>query len=445
LAGCLAVFTNSGCEKSDAVKAKTAKPEKEIVEFLGNNSSLNRLKIVHLSSDTVYTLTHPLVREDGEQLIIDEGTLIKAGTGSMQGSITINPGGLLVANGSAANPIVFTSMALPGTQGTTWGGITLIGNAPSNTTGEEGNADDFSGSLRFVRIEFAPLVLQRAGSRTLLENVQVSYAGAQASFEFDGGNVNARNLVSYACGGGADFYITGGYRGKMQNVLAYRHPFFGAKGNRPFEALAGLFIENSPFDPEARPQTFPAISNLTVIGPNEQNGMPAAYNDTTLRSAALVATGNSLFHIRNAVLSGYATAWYMDDEASARNLHLGQSQLSFSVLHSYDSLRIFYLKPNTYMAYTNQDFKDYVMDPLFNNKIAVSFSNLMLERPFQYQNPDPKPTQNSPLLSGASFSTPPFDDPFFRNVPYIGAMGTENWLQGWVNFTPLKTDYNYSK
>lgn len=47
------------------------------------------------------------------------------------------------------------------------------------------------------------------------------------------------------------------------------------------------------------------------------------------------------------------------------------------------------------------------------------------------------PKAGSPLLSGASFGG--FSG--FDNVAFIGAFGTENWLDSWTNFDPENTVY----
>jgi hypothetical protein len=125
----------------------------------------------------------------------------------------IKPGGKLVANGTELNPIIFTSEftklgsgRLP-TYGD-WGGIIILGNAPINVPGGtaviEGpgdsfggnNPDDDSGTLRFVRIEYAGfayslnneingLTMGGVGRTTILENIQVSFCGDD-SFEWFG-------------------------------------------------------------------------------------------------------------------------------------------------------------------------------------------------------------------------------------------------------------------
>ena len=126
------------------------------------------------------------------------GSIIKSDSIS-KGALIIERNAKLYAEGTATEPIVFTtgksvSTRKPGD----WGGIVLLGNAPTNRTTEPviegginanygGNiANDNSGSLKFVRIEFAGiaadpgseingLTLGGVGRGTTLENIQVSY------------------------------------------------------------------------------------------------------------------------------------------------------------------------------------------------------------------------------------------------------------------------------
>src|SRR5215831_1432901 len=91
------IFYITGCKKQEDITTSTAKPEKVLSELVAVNS-IERIKIVHLYSDTVYTLESDFLRLAGEQLIIDAGTLIKANPSA---AIIIRPDALIVANGSS--------------------------------------------------------------------------------------------------------------------------------------------------------------------------------------------------------------------------------------------------------------------------------------------------------------------------------------------------------
>lgn len=449
----------TACQKQENIKTTKGKPEVELVDFTtdstGNQSG--RRKVVHLRKDTVYLMSKNFERQAGEQLIIDEGTLIKVSapaTGSGP-SMTIMPGGLITATGTSAEPIVFTSNARAGTQGPNWGGIIIQGKSFNNSVGTEGIADDFSGVIQFVRVEFASLAMVGVGSQTVIENVMVSYTDApvyalyQSAFNIYGGTFNTRNLISYACAGPADFLLTNGYSGNMQNLIASRHPYFGHTGANPYNVIAGVFIQNNsnniPVAP--LPYTNPVISNLTVVGPNNQNGSPAAYADTNLLASALVTTNSACFHIRNSLLLGYpAACWILNDNSTAVNIVAGNGELNYSIVHSNDPARCFYLAPGTYDPYNSENFRNYVLGDAFHNQQFLSADQFMFRNILNYDSgPDLMPVSGSPVLQGANFdSSAVYNNIYFkRNENYLGAVGTVDWLKNWTNFIPLKTNYNF--
>jgi hypothetical protein len=263
--------------------------------------------------------------------------------------------------------------------------------------------------------------------------------------------VSASHLVSYACGGPADFYITNGYRGQLQFLLGLRHPFFGAEGSGPSRSLSGIFIENnSTNNAQAQPLTNPSVSNLTIIGPNGQDGMPAGFNDTSggLRNAALVADVNAIYQIRHALVVGYpSSAWILGDSLSASNLNFGRARLTNSVIQCPNIYRTFYIRPDIYAPlgfgpYGPMDFQDFVLKPSFSNRYFQDLAPIGLEDPFNVVSPKPWPAAGSILFGNTDFSGPVFGNSFFSRVDFIGALGSQNWMTGWTNFTPLKTSYN---
>jgi hypothetical protein len=428
------------CKKQETIKLSEVKPER----ILTDNITGNRIKIIKLYRDTVYLIQKEFIREAGEQLVIEEGTLIKGA------NVTIKPGGIILANGTANNPIVFTSFQRPGTRGENSTGIKVEGKSKNNDFGNTGDSTDFSGSLQYCRIEFAPLTLKAVGSRTTIENVMVSYTDRNglSAYNIIGGTFNAKNLISYACSGPADFYFTNGYTGKMQNLLACRHPFFGSSGTSPVNALAGIFIENNAANPvNARPRTLPIISNLTVIGPNGQNGSTPAYSDTVIRAAAIVTTRNAFFNICNSLFMGFPkAAWVIDDSLTAYSVEKRVALVSNSIFHAGDTSRAFYLKPGSYRPYSNIDFKNYVLVPsVLNNRLLINISDFGLQDIFNYNTPNLLPNANAVVLKGAKFDGvfTAGNPSFFTPTEHLGAFGINNWASGWVNFTPLKTNYNF--
>lgn len=425
----------SACQK-ESLYEKKDKPE---VVIAAGDERL-QASVIHLSRDTVYVLAASINCQAGQKLEIEAGTVVKMRD---KLSITIQAGASIDAAGTADAPIVFTSNIYTGGAGVGgggslephyWYGIRIYGNAGSGQPTS-------SGKLQYVRIEFAggdenqlgwpSLLLKEVTSETVIDHIQVSYSFNTSSIEFSGGNCNASHLISYASNR-SDFYFSNGYTGKLQYLLAYRHPYFPDVMSPDF---AGLLIDGAG--------TFPVISNASVIGPDMQRGTSFYYQAPFERRVALLTLGGAKFHIANTVLMGFPRgAWYLAGNTTAIPYANGESTFTYNVLHCNDNERSFVLAPNSYPLATSKDFKDFAMQPQFSNTIVQQSTELMLADAYNYDvRPDASPGSGSPLLTGAVFNGI-FNDPFFKNVAWRGALGTDNWLQGWVNFLPLQTKYN---
>jgi hypothetical protein len=438
------VWLSAGCQQKDTIQLNRAKPEIEI-PFKDGRSQNG--KVMHLFKDTAYLLTSGLSFRSGQQLIIDPGTIIKC-TGLSNG-IEILPGAIIQANGTQNEPIIFTSGSTAGTRKSgDWRGIYIEGNAPNNAVNNaNANIEDFSGTLNYVRIEFAPLELKSVGNRSLIDFVQVSYANGQAAIKINGGSFSAKHLIAYASNSQSDFYITNGYQGGLQNLLAHRHPYF-SNGNEPQKTLlTGFYIENNEASNlKLNPTTYAVVSNLSVIGPGSNAEAMSVYADTTFKNAALLTTGNAGFNMRNSLFTGYnAATWYLDDYDVSQSIVDLRTQFVSNVICDNPLQRAFYLYPGSYKFYDRVDFKRFMLEERFRNRYVEQLNQLQLKDPFNYQTPDPSPMDSSMLFKQADFSGSTFSNSFFTKYNYVGAIGKENWFAGWVNFNPIKEDYNSYK
>ena len=213
------------------------------------------------TNDKIWVLDRKVVVQEGVTLTIEPGTIIKgrAGTGSLSSALIVARGGKIMAEGTSAQPIIFTAEAdnidAGETTGTNldennrglWGGLLILGNAPCSFSGDveelqiEGiPADDTfglyggdepadnSGVLTYVSIrhggaligegnEINGLTLGGVGSGTIIDNVEV-VANVDDGIEFFGGTVNATNLLVYAQGDdGLD--IDQAYSGTISNAV----------------------------------------------------------------------------------------------------------------------------------------------------------------------------------------------------------------------------------
>jgi hypothetical protein len=263
-----------------------------------------------LYADTVYKLSGYIKVASGAVLTIQPGTRIIGDTTVVGSSLWILRGARIEANGTALAPIVFTSARSAGNRKPgDWGGIIIVGAGIINRTGAtistEGGAagvaenyaggannSDNSGTLRYVRIEFAgfdisagggqelnSLSMYAVGRGTTLEYVQ-TMAGLDDAFEWWGGAVDGRYLVSYETGDD-HFDATEGYLGRNQFLIAYQTTRLtpqtgsGILGTDPrgFE-IDGCDAAAPPAGSctmtttgTSTPYTNPTFANFTIIGP----------------------------------------------------------------------------------------------------------------------------------------------------------------------------------
>ncbi len=236
----------------------------------------------------VILLQNKVYVKNNRTLTILPGTIIR-GDKLTQGTLIITRGAKIDAQGTASQPIVFTSNEAVGnrTEGD-WGGLIVLGLArnnqpggvanieglvPSTDTQFGGNFDnDNSGTLRYVRIEFAGIALEpnkevngitfgSVGSATTVDYMQVSHSGDD-SFEWFGGTVNCKHLIAYR-GLDDDFDTDFGYRGRVQFGLIIRD---ASVSDAPGDSNA-FESDNDAAGSNAQPLTMPIFSNITIVGP----------------------------------------------------------------------------------------------------------------------------------------------------------------------------------
>jgi hypothetical protein len=193
------------------------------------------------TSDKIWILGSRIAVTNGATLTIEPGTIIKgqAGTGANATALIIARNAKINAVGTAAAPIIFTSIAdeiqpgqiaspnLDPTLSGLWGGLLVMGNAPisadaasvqiegipaSDPNGLYGGSDaaDNSGVIKFISIrhgganigegnEINGLTLGGVGSGTVIENVEV-VANQDDGIEFFGGSVKVTNALVWNAG-----------------------------------------------------------------------------------------------------------------------------------------------------------------------------------------------------------------------------------------------------
>lgn len=389
-----------------------------------------------------YTLKGYVYVNNRARLTFAAGSIIVGDTVN-KGALIIEQNSRLIADGTAAEPIIFTSGKPAGQRKPgDWGGIAIAGNAPTNRTTPpllEGGinavyggslANDNSGILRYVRIEFAGiaadpnseingLTLGGVGSGTIVENVQVSY-GNDDAYEFFGGTVNCKNLIAFATADD-DFDFDFGYVGRIQFGVSLRDPLFVDGG----DAGNGIECDNDATGTTASPRTRPQLSNFTFCGPNGAAGVLANHNfNTRFRRS-------THFVLVNSVLSGYQKAGFQFESDSTAQAYLdGRSIFKNNLVHGVvEPYRVTTTLTTAGAVKTKAESEGCIT--------YTAATDIMLENPFNLAAPNFLPKAGSPALTGGDFT----GLTGFTATTYRGAFGTTNWASGWTSFTPQTNVY----
>ena len=272
----------------------------------------------------VVRLNNKIYVKNNATLTIAPGTIIR-GDKLTQGTLIITRGAKIIADGTAANPIVFTSNEAVGARNEgDWGGLVILGLAKNNQPGGVANIEgivpttdsqfggnfdnDYSGILRYVRVEFAGIALEpnkeingitfgSVGNQTIVDYVQVTLSGDD-SFEWFGGTVNCKHLIAYR-GLDDDFDCDFGYRGKVQFALSIRDKdLYDAPGDsNAFEC------DNDAAGSTAQPKTRPVFSNVTLVGA-KGNGTTALPTGEKFEKAFRLRR-NSAVSVLNSLVTGW--------------------------------------------------------------------------------------------------------------------------------------------
>lgn len=193
--------------------------------------------VKELDASVTYTLTGPVIVEDGGTLTIPAGTTIKAKKG-FNSYILVLQGGKINVNGTAEKPVRMTA-DIDNAQPGYWGGLVINGRAPlsGGTIGSTeisssfqygGNIpNDNSGRITYLILEYTGarssadvehngLTLNGVGNGTIIENIFIPN-GADDGVEFFGGTVNVKNLLVVNPDDDM-FDFTQGYTGTLENA-----------------------------------------------------------------------------------------------------------------------------------------------------------------------------------------------------------------------------------
>jgi hypothetical protein len=382
--------------------------------------------------------------------------------GIKDSNLVVNRGSKLEADGTSAQPIIFTSVSnLTTTLGNyatnEWGGIIINGRAPvsdcdaavsSSTVGGSagcwrqsegivprplfgGNvANDDSGTLRYVQVNFTGVTVGIAdeiqgitwngvGSGTLVDYVQI-HNSSDDGMEFFGGTVNAKHLV--LTGNADDSLDTdNGYRGAMQFVLAARHDASGYPGDSA-GSMTMWEVDSSAVN-DASPRQFAKLANFTFIQntPDEPG--------IKIRGGADVALINGIVVSRAGGTKGCLD---IDDNETvqAAGTYSGTADVGPPILRSvvFDCAVVNDSDGDTHEATT--------ISNAANANVNTSFvSSLLFLSGATTGNKPANGTNESAVVAEASIKTGTnYGSSFFDQVAYIGAFSSpsDTWTSGWT-------------
>jgi hypothetical protein len=442
----------ASCSSDVSTGALPTPTPTQTVEVNGSEAITKNTK---WTADKKYLLKGFVRVKSGATLTIEPGTIIM-GDKTTTGSLIIERGAKLMAEGTAQRPIVFTSAQPAGSRNYgDWGGVVVLGNAPTNkptTTIVEGIPDapyggtdpnDNSGVIKYVRIEFGGvaispnneingLTLGGVGAGTKIEYVQVSYCGDD-SFEMFGGTVNAKYLIAHR-GWDDDFDTDFGYSGNVQYGLAIRNPEIADQSQSN-----GFESDNDNPATTSDPRTRATFSNMTILGPLDRGAAP---NNLYGRAAHL--RRNTRQAIFNSVLTGYRVGVHIDGSITQADALAGELEIMNTTLAAMEIPVGTYASSNgaVTVSAASQAIVDWFNTPAKNNTIVPNLAGIGYNS-INMDSPTLLPPATSSLLgaNAAAFTHPRVNNTFFDKVNFRGAFGTTDWTKGWANFNPQNTTY----
>ena len=408
------------------------------------------------------------------ELTIQPGTIIKglsAGsitTGESASALFVTAGAKIHAVGTAAKPIIFTTefddTTIAGDMGIydrgLWGGVVVMGNAVLNTSSSTiGNANnpkydvfeglpdnqingqnvyrfggnndaDNSGEIQYVSIrhggfaflankELNGLSMCALGNGTTIDHVE-AYATADDGFEFFGGTVNTKYLVS-AFNDDDTFDTDQGYRGKNQFWFSIQEDGKRDNGGEWNGEPNGIAVSNAPI---ANFQLY----NATFIGAGNTGTNTTANHGLTIRQYSSPKVYNSILTDFTTSHGNGSVGLNISDTQSGAMLTAGLMDLRENIIAGFGSAAT---NARSAVLLSDASRSNSTVNPLLTSISRLNDHAL-----------DPRLATNSPALS-TSIVAP--NDGFYTQAGYKGAFGTSTlWAESWtaldaLGFLPCET------
>lgn len=386
------------------------------------------------SADKVILLDGFVFVNAGQTLQIEAGTIIKglAGEGENASALVVARGATIIAEGTADNPIIFTSVMdslngnLTADDKGLWGGLIILGAAELNSSpgvnAIEGipqnefrglyggsNDQDNSGILSYISIrhggtnigqdnEINGLTLAGIGQQTSLSYIEI-YANLDDGIEFFGGQAEIHHLIVAHCADDGIDYDEG-FRGSVQFAFIYQGDNIAGHGGE----------HDGGTDPEdGTPYATPELYNITSIGSGLDGDQPLMFRDNA----------GGKYH--NSIFFNYAAPITIELLQSGEHSYNRLTTNDLEVANN-----VFWNTPSELAVIDIGDGVSSEDEASANSFLSsyIQANNTILDLGITRQSPIP--TTHSLTLSSASSS-------FFETTDYVGAFdpNAQAWYEGW--------------
>ncbi len=382
------------------------------------------------TAGNTYALGGQIYVKNNATLTIEPGVIIASNVPGA--GLFITKGAKLIAEGTATSPIVFTSGNSAGNRARgDWGGVILLGKGSYNINsginyieGIAQSADtefgggatpddaDNSGSLKYVRIEFAGftygaagsnteingLTMGAVGSGTKIDYVQVSYANDD-SFEWFGGAVNCSHLVALN-GLDDDFDSDNGFSGKVQFCLAIKQPTAAdSSDSNCFET------DNNSTSAAGTSFTRAVFSNCTLVGPSYRATLPNGGTLAVRHRRGAHLRRNTQLQIWNSIFMDFVDGVVVDGTTTITNATNATLKFKSNIIAGTAAAKVAVKVESPATAF------DVAAWFTSNNNTTQTASAGILTMPYNmtdgsiFTGLDYRPATGSIALSGADFAT----------------------------------------
>lgn len=415
-----------------------------------------------LYSDTTYLLVGCVSVPDNATITFQQGVKV-LGQKSSNAALIFRKGSSFISQGTSSNSVLFSSDQTIGNKAPgDWMGIVFEGKATNNNsnsitltnrtcesvTGGGTNDADNSGTLKFMRIEYAQygLTLVSVGNGTEMHDIEIANSSIDG-LQLRGGTVDFKRMI-FLNNYGYDILATEGNRSRAQFILTLRRDNAAHLPSTDVSSIVFKNNDNVGGSYAGSPLTHPTFSNVTVIGRYYNcGGSPSV--DPLFKNAILM-TNNTSGEVYNSVFSGWDYGLYLDGSQVIDHANILSSP---SIFFQYNSL-------------SNSNSSNYANSGTWpaSGGCASTIALWLSTTPGSCGQPGIEavaPGYSSTVCSTYSSTTPVFslpstsmsdpefgldfyfnNDDFFVESSNRGAFDATDWTTGgWANWYPAGEDF----